>query len=174
LLSRFVWNGAVRCATIGTQTFGPSPGRNAEDFIMQRSTRRGFTLIEILTVVIILGILAALVVPKMTGFMSDATTSAARSQLSAVRGQIEMYKLRHGGVTPLASGTDGTDELMVGSSRSCSARQYFLTVTPGSMTAQSSSSTMQVLTLCWSQKPQHGDYSAESCEFSHGRPMNHS
>ena len=104
LLRRFVWIGAVRCATIGTQTFGQSPGRNAEDFIMRRSTRRGFTLIEILTVVIILGILAALVVPKMTGFMSDATTSA-------VRGQIEMYKLRHGGVTPLASGANGTDEL---------------------------------------------------------------
>ncbi len=78
---------------------------------MHRSTRRGFTLIEILTVVIILGILAALVVPNMTGFMSDATTSAARSQLSAVRGQLEMYKLRHGGTLPAATGGDGTDDL---------------------------------------------------------------
>jgi type II secretion system protein G len=78
---------------------------------MTQKVRRGFTLIEILTVVIILGILAALVVPNMTGFMSEATTSAARSQLSAVRGQIEMYRLRHGGVTPIASGADGTDAL---------------------------------------------------------------
>jgi general secretion pathway protein G len=76
-----------------------------------RSARRGFTLIEILTVVLILGILAALIVPNMTGFMSDATTSAARSQLAAVRGQIEMYKLRHGGVVPDVAGADGTDLL---------------------------------------------------------------
>ncbi len=77
----------------------------------RRISHRGFTLIEILTVVLILGILAALIVPNMTGFMSDATTSAARSQLAAVRGQIEMYKLRHGGVVPGVAGTEGTDLL---------------------------------------------------------------
>ncbi len=77
----------------------------------RRISRRGFTLIEILTVVLILGILAALIVPNMTGFMSDATTSAARSQLAAVRGQIEMYKLRNGGVVPGVAGAEGTDLL---------------------------------------------------------------
>jgi len=77
----------------------------------RRIVHRGFTLIEILTVVLILGILAALIAPNMTGFMSDATTSAARSQLAAVRGQIEMYKLRNGGVMPGVAGTEGTDLL---------------------------------------------------------------
>jgi type II secretion system protein G len=72
---------------------------------------RGFTLIEILTVVMILGILAALVVPSLTGFTTEASSSAAKSQLAAVRGQIEMYRLRHGGVAPAASGTNGTETL---------------------------------------------------------------
>ncbi|MFM7260530.1 MAG: type II secretion system protein [bacterium] len=92
--------------------------------------RRGFTLIEILTVVLILGILAALIVPNMTGFMSDATTSAARSQLAAVRGQIEMYKLRHGGVVPGVSGTDGTDLLFSAMTAPDDGQQPLLSANP--------------------------------------------
>jgi type II secretion system protein G len=84
---------------------------HAKTLRLPRRFRPGFTLIEILTVVLILGILAALIVPNMTGFMSDATTSAAKSQLAAVRGQIEMYKLRNGGIVPNASGADGTELL---------------------------------------------------------------
>ncbi len=97
---------------------------------MKRSTRRGFTLIEILTVVIFLGILAALIVPNMTGFMSDATTSAAHSQLSAVRGQLEMYKLRHGGNTPDVSGPEGTDLLWEAMTLPDAGQQPLLQRTP--------------------------------------------
>jgi type II secretion system protein G len=75
------------------------------------ATCRAFTLIEILTVVIILGILAALTVPSLMGMTAEATSSAAKSQLAAVRGQIEMYRLRHGGLAPFASGVDGTATL---------------------------------------------------------------
>lgn len=78
---------------------------------MNSKTRRGFTLIEILIVVVILGILAALIVPNVASTAQEASASAAYSQLTAVRGQIEMYKLRSGGVAPGVSGTDGTDEL---------------------------------------------------------------
>lgn len=56
---------------------------------------RGFTLVEILIVVVILGILAAIVVPKFT----DASTTAKRSnvvaQLKTIRAQLELYKLQH-------------------------------------------------------------------------------
>ena len=78
---------------------------------MSKHTRRGFTLIEILTVVVILGLLAALVVPNLTTTAEDAARSTARSQLAAVRSQIELYKLRHAGTIPPASGADGTDQL---------------------------------------------------------------
>ena len=95
-----------------------------------RRYRPGFTLIEILTVVLILGILAALIVPNLTGFMSDATTSAAKSQLAAVRGQIEMYKLRHGGIVPNASGTDGTERLFAAMTVPDDGQQPLLSTTP--------------------------------------------
>jgi prepilin-type N-terminal cleavage/methylation domain-containing protein len=54
--------------------------------------RRGFTLIEILIVVVILGILAAVVVPQFTNAADDANNAAVRSQLQTLRGQIELYR----------------------------------------------------------------------------------
>ena len=78
---------------------------------MSKLTRRGFTLIEILIVVVIIGLLAALVVPNITTTAEDAARSTARSQLAAVRSQIELYKLRYGGTIPPPAGADGTDQL---------------------------------------------------------------
>ena len=54
--------------------------------------RRAFTLIEILIVVVILGILAAIVVPQFTNAADDANDAAVRSQLQTLRGQIELYR----------------------------------------------------------------------------------
>ena len=62
--------------------------------------RRGFTLIEILIVVVILGILAAIVVPQFTNASQEATASSIRSQLQTLRGQIELYRVRNGGTLP--------------------------------------------------------------------------
>lgn len=78
---------------------------------MSTYTRRGFTLIEILIVVVIIGLLAALVIPNITTTAQDAARSTAHSQLSSVRSQIELYKLRYGGFIPPPAGTDGTDQL---------------------------------------------------------------
>ena len=57
--------------------------------------RQGFTLIEILIVVIILGILAAIVIPQFTDASNDARVSAMVSDLQTVRSQIELYKVQH-------------------------------------------------------------------------------
>ena len=57
---------------------------------------RGFTLVEILIVVVILGILASIVVPRFTNASEDARASALRAQLQTIRGQIEIYRARHG------------------------------------------------------------------------------
>lgn len=55
----------------------------------------GFTLVEILIVVIILGILAAIVIPQFTEASKDARVSALVSDLQTVRSQIELYKVQH-------------------------------------------------------------------------------
>jgi general secretion pathway protein G len=55
----------------------------------------GFTLVEILIVVIILGILAAIVIPQFTEASNDARVSAVVSDLQTVRSQIELYKVQH-------------------------------------------------------------------------------
>lgn len=71
---------------------------------MQAHVRRGFTLIEILTVVMILGILAALAVPRILRPVAEARETSAKFQLQNVRAQIEVYRLRHGGVLPPSDG----------------------------------------------------------------------
>jgi len=67
-----------------------------------RRTRKtqGFTLVEILIVVIILGILAAIVIPQFTGASEDARKSNMQSQLQTLRSQIELYKLQHRDAAP--------------------------------------------------------------------------
>lgn len=82
--------------------------RGAEFKAMRRNLqieRQAFTLIEILVVVVILGILAATVIPQFTNARVDASTSTVKSQLQTIRGQIEVYKARHSQLPPFA--TDG-------------------------------------------------------------------
>lgn len=72
-----------------------------------RQIKRGFTLVEILIVVIILGILAAIVIPQFTNASQDARKSSLVSQLQTLRSQIELYKLQHGDTLPaLVGGVD--------------------------------------------------------------------
>ena len=68
--------------------------------ITKRNQSRGFTLIEILIVVVILGILAAIVIPQFTNAAQDANVSSARSQLQTMRSQIELYRVQNNGAIP--------------------------------------------------------------------------
>ncbi len=62
--------------------------------------RKAFTLVEILIVVTILGILAAVVIPTMKGHTVSARESAVKDCLRTIRTQIEFYKMDHDGVPP--------------------------------------------------------------------------
>ncbi len=65
-----------------------------------RNMRAGFTLVEILIVVIILGILAAIVIPQFANASSSAKASSVRSTLQSIRSQIELYKIQHNDTPP--------------------------------------------------------------------------
>lgn len=66
----------------------------------QRNHARGFTLIEILIVVIILGILAAIVIPQFSNASAEARASSLSSTLSTLRMQIQYYKMQHNDSLP--------------------------------------------------------------------------
>jgi len=57
--------------------------------------KKGFTLVEILIVVVILGILAAVVIPQFTEASTEAKTSSLCTDLQTMRSQIELYKIQH-------------------------------------------------------------------------------
>jgi general secretion pathway protein G len=73
---------------------------------VRRGSRKGFTLIEILIVVIILGILAAIVIPQFSSASTQARTSALQSTVQTLRSQIALYKLQHGDTLPVISGSN--------------------------------------------------------------------
>jgi len=61
---------------------------------------KAFTLVEIILVVTILGILAAIVLPIFQGNVATARESASKSNLMTLRSQIDMYIMHHNGVPP--------------------------------------------------------------------------
>ena len=65
-----------------------------EAFSSSRS--RGFTLIEVLVVVVILSILAALIVPKIMDRPDEARVVAAKSDIRAITSALKLYRLDNG------------------------------------------------------------------------------
>lgn len=61
---------------------------------MRTRRSKAFTLVEILIVVVILGILAAIVVPQFTNATNDAQAGNIKAQLSTLQNQIELFKAR--------------------------------------------------------------------------------
>jgi len=67
---------------------------------MRSKVGRAFTLVEILIVVVILGILAAIVVPQFTNASDDAQAGNVATQLSTIRNQIELFRARNSSTYP--------------------------------------------------------------------------
>lgn len=69
---------------------------------------KGFTLVEILIVVVILGILAAIVVPQFTSASSEAVKGALQSQIQTITSQVELYRVNNNGGYPHEDTNFGT------------------------------------------------------------------
>ncbi len=67
---------------------------------MKIKNTKGFTLVEILIVVIILGILAAIIIPQFSNASQDAKASSLTSGLQTLRSQCELYKVQHNDMYP--------------------------------------------------------------------------
>ena len=61
----------------------------------QRALQRGFTLIEIMVVVIILGILVSLIAPNVFGVLDDAEVTATKVQIRNIGIALDTYRMNH-------------------------------------------------------------------------------
>lgn len=73
---------------------------------MQR-INRGFTLVEILIVVVILGIIAAITVPQYASATQEASEKSAVHEVQRLRKAVEVYLIRHANVLPDVAEGDG-------------------------------------------------------------------
>lgn len=84
-----------------------------------KQARAGFTLIEILVVVAIIGMLGAVAVPAYMSYLSDARITTTRSLIKNIEDACQMYNMKHGGKYPaqlseLQEGDDDNPPLLDG------------------------------------------------------------
>jgi general secretion pathway protein G len=75
-----------------------------------RSVRAGFTLVELLLVLVILGTLAAIVLPKFAGRTEQARITAARTQLATFATALDAFEVDNG---YYPKGSDGLKDLII-------------------------------------------------------------
>ena len=74
---------------------------------------KAFTLVEVMIVIALLGILAAVILPTMYGHTISARESAVKDCLMTMRTQIQLYKMEHNGIPPGYVNGIGVSSLML-------------------------------------------------------------
>lgn len=75
---------------------------------LQKRANRGFTIVELLIVIVVIGILAALVVTTYNGIQQKARDTERKTDINALHGQIEAYQAQNGKYPTLANVNDAT------------------------------------------------------------------
>ena len=83
--------------------------------MMKMNGEQGFTLIELMIVIAIIGILAAVAIPQLTGVRGEANVSAVQSELKNLQTSLEMYYVQNssypGALTDMSDISSGDDIL---------------------------------------------------------------
>ncbi|MBI5740461.1 MAG: type II secretion system protein [Nitrospirae bacterium] len=111
---------------------------------MKRTLRneKGFTLVELLIVVIILGILAAVAIPQFGSSTDDAKISTLESTLSSLRNATERFYHEHSAVNPgEKKQTDGTTAALAADCETAFTKQLTLYSASTGVTANSKDTT---------------------------------
>ena len=75
---------------------------------MKVTNQKGFTIVELLIVIVVIGILAALVITTFTGIQQKARNTERTTDIKALHGQVEAYYAQNGKYPTLANLNDST------------------------------------------------------------------
>src|SRR5882672_2512291 len=75
--------------------------------------RKGFTLVEILIVVVILGIMATIVIPQFSNASHEARENSLKDDLRYLRTQVAVFKAQHRDVAPGAGSSNFVNQMIM-------------------------------------------------------------
>src|ERR1700736_605396 len=84
---------------------GESPARRRSDMRNAKGGRIGFSVIELVIVMVIIGIIAAIAIPRMSRGSQGAAENALAGDLAVWRSALDLYQNEHGGAYPKDNST---------------------------------------------------------------------